>query len=191
MFQYGFPASLVDDVEKVIKIMPTKTYHNVDIFMTGVIIKYFVNGTEIQLPYRIYCFEPPNYLVARLSKQQKMILHCIYSRNCNGFVREKHINALLSVNYEDWCIPYIVKVCDEYIVEILEKVYECLAGQDNENVKKFCIENKSALAKSYARMISYWNQYYRDRCCRYKNYIGHQLFVDCFGYTLLNGSCKL
>ena len=183
MFQYGFPTSLIDDVEEVIKIMPTKTYNNVDILMTGVIFKYYIHGTEIQLPYRIYCLEPSIDLISRLSKQQKMILNCIYSRSCDGFVREENINELLSANYEAWCIPYIVKVCDEYVVEILEKVYKCLVGQNNENIKKFCKENKSTFVKSYARMISYWNVFYRERCYRYENYIGHKLFMDCFGYT--------
>lgn len=32
-------------------------------------------------------------------------------------------------------------------------------------------------------MISYWNEYYRDKGKHYKDYIGQKLFIQCFGYT--------
>ncbi|MFC0562328.1 hypothetical protein [Halalkalibacter alkalisediminis] len=77
-----------------------------------------------------------------------MIMHCIYSRSCDGFVRQKHLKSLLLMDYEDWAIPYIVKVCDEYIVEILEMTYDILKEQDTERIKRFCLENMERFAKA-------------------------------------------
>jgi len=87
----------------------------------------------------------------------------------------------LSVDFPDWSIPYIVKVCDEYVIEILQLVYEELKGKDTEAIKYFCKNNRQAFCKSYNRMISYWNEFYRNDCYRYENYIGSKLFIECFG----------
>jgi len=32
-------------------------------------------------------------------------------------------------------------------------------------------------------MISYWNEYYRYDCYRFKDYIGKKLYSECFGYN--------
>ena len=112
-----------------------------------------------------------------------MILHCIYSRSCDGFVRQKHLNSLLLMDYEDWAIPYIVKICDEYVVEILEMTYDILKDQDTERIKRFCLENIVSFCKSYSRMISYWNEFYRYRYNNFQQYIGRKLFRECFGYS--------
>ena len=84
MFQDGFPISLRDDVSKVMQLIPNKTYNNVSIGTSEQIIKYSQNGAEIVIPYRIYFLEVPDKLLIKLSLQQKMILHCIYTRSCDG-----------------------------------------------------------------------------------------------------------
>ena len=85
--------------------------------------------------------------------------------------------------YADWAIPYIFKLCDEYVVEILEITYDILKDKDTERIKRFCLENVQLFCKSYARMISYWNEYYRHKYFNFHEYIGRKLFRDCFGYT--------
>jgi hypothetical protein len=90
---------------------------------------------------------------------------------------------LLITDFADWTIPYIVKACDEYVLEILEMIYEVLKEQDKERFKKFCYENSISFCKSYNRMISYWNVFYRDRYYKYHQYVGSKLFKECFGYS--------
>lgn len=123
LFQDGFPVNLREDLYKVIKQIPTKTYNDVSIGTTEEIIKYYQNGHLIEFPYRMYFDDIPDDNIEELSITQKMILHCIYSRNCDGFVRQKHIELLLNMNYAVWTIPYIIKLCDEYVIEILETIY--------------------------------------------------------------------
>lgn len=123
MFYHGFPDHLTEDVLKVAGLIVNKTNNDLAMEMSQDLIYYFQNGHAIQFPYRIYYADRSNKETANLSQQQKMILHCIYSRSNAGFVRQKHMRCLLQMDYEEWAIPYIVKICDEYVLEILEMVY--------------------------------------------------------------------
>ncbi|WP_314590949.1 hypothetical protein [Paenibacillus terrigena] len=183
MFQDGFPNLLRDDVNKAVELILHKTYSNVTIGVSQDIIQYFQDNKEIRFPYRIYYIDISDEVIQNLSVRQKMILHCIYSRSCDGFVRQKHIYSLLQMDYEDWTIPYIVKICDEYVVEILEMNYDFLKEEDTERIKKFCLENIELFCKSYNRMTSYWNEYYKYKYKNFQHYIGRKLFRECFGYS--------
>ena len=177
MLQEGFPINLKADVIKVMGLLPQMTSNNVTT------VEYVQNGQVIKFPYRIYNSDSSDQYIDTLSEQQKMILHCIYSRHCDGFVRKKHLNALLLMDFEDWAIPYIVKVCDEYVVEIVEMTYEILKEKDTASIRRFCIENMQTFCKGYSRMTSYWNEYYRDEYKNFHQYIGWKLFIECFGYS--------
>jgi hypothetical protein len=183
IFQYAFPKFLSSDLQVVLNTIPHQTDSNVDIMVSRDAIEYRLSTEKISFPYRLYCVEVSESEQRKFSYLQEMILHCIYSRSCDGFVRERHVNQLLLMEYEEWAFPYIVKVCDEYIVEILEMVYESLSAKDNSKLKAFCLVNRKSFYKSYNRMISYWNEFYRDKCYRYKDYIGKKLFMDCFGFS--------
>lgn len=47
----------------------------------------------------------------------------------------------------------------------------------------FCLENIESFCKSYNRMISYWNEYYKYKYKDFQQYIGRKLFRECFGYS--------
>ena len=175
----GFPKTIQQEVLEVLKILPWKAAISHDIADNG--FTYTLGDGEICFPARIYFHEPSERKIQSLTKQQQNILHCIYSRHHNGFVREKHISELLAEDISEWAIPYVVKICDEYVVEILKMVYENLKEKDTSRIKQFCADNYAAFCKSYNRMISYWNEYYRNDCCEFKNYIGRKLFIQCFG----------
>lgn len=177
----GFPRYLKKDVKKALKIIPM----NLLIGTTGEFNqnKYVLNNEKITFPNRTYQFDVSDNKLKKLNKLQQNILHCIYTRNCDGYVREKHLKKLLSSNYCDWAIPYIVKICDEYVIEILELTYSALRETDTNEIKDFCIKNSETFCKNYSRMISYWNEYYRDSCLHYKDYVGEKLFVEYFGYS--------
>jgi len=183
MLQDGFPNNLRDDVIKVMELLDQQTYNNVTIGESQETVEYYQENKVIKFPYRIYYIDTSDNYIDTLSGYQKMILHCIYSRSCDGFIRQKHLNSLLVMHYEDWAIPYIVKICDEYVVEILEMTYDILKDQNTESIKKFCNENNEAFCKSYNRMISYWNEFYRNEYNNFHQYIGKKLFRECFGYS--------
>ena len=98
-------------------------------------------------------------------------------------MREKHLKFLLDNDRYEWIYPYILKLSDEYIMEIVELIYKKLSLRDTTLLKKFCVLNLQQFLKSHDRMISYWNEFYRDRCYRYKEYVGRKLYKQCFGYS--------
>ena len=115
----------------------------------------------------------PEIIKKELEKNniQKEILYCIYNRSCNGYIREKYLKELLKLDFDYWAIPFIVKLSDEYIVEILEVIYDKLKIRNNDDIKRFCLENKNIINKSYSRMISYWNEFYRSKEPSFHKYI--------------------
>jgi len=183
MFQNGFPNDLKNDLLKVTQLIPQITYSNINIGVSEENIQYLADGYSIEFPYRMYFINISDDVLTELSIQQKMILHCIYTRSCNGYIRQQHLKSLLLMDFADWTIPYIVKLCDEYIVEVLEMTYDILKDRDNEQFKRFCSDNVQSFSKSYDRMISYWNEYYRDKYSYFKKYVGRKLFRECFGYS--------
>ena len=185
---YGFPQILQDDVLVALNVIPKKAYINWD--MSEEVLTYTLFDDIIKFPYRVYFYEPTTMEMYSLTEQQQTILHCIYSRSHVGYIREKHIASLLSIDFPEWAIPYLVKVCDEYVKDILQVVYENLRGKNTEHIKQFCADNHESFCKSYNRMISYWNAYYRNDCYKFENYIGRKLFIECFGAKCYMNSSK-
>lgn len=184
MFENGFPIELKTDLYVVFQYITEKTYDDIKIKETKRNCSYtLLNGEAINFPYRIYYLDIYENISEFFSFEQKMIYHAIFTRSCNGFIREKHLKAILSVSYPDWIIPYIVKLSDEYVIEILEDIYEKIYKKDIEKLKIFCELNLVNFLISYDRMISYWNVYYRNKYIFYKDYIGYNLFQKCFGYN--------
>lgn len=183
MFYKSFPEELNNDLQEVLKIIPKETYNNVSIGCSENGIEYYSNNNIIKIPYRMYFMDIDVTEIDHLTDIQKIILYCIYTRSCNGYIRERYLNELLKLDFAYWVIPFIVKLCDEYVVEILEVIYNQLKDRDNNDIKTFCLENKSTINRSYSRMVSYWNEFYRNREFNFHKYIGRKLFRECLGYN--------
>lgn len=147
-------------------------------------VEYIQFGKMVRFSYRIYGNEPDEEYIEALDKKRRLKLFCTYTRHNNGYIREKYLKRLLESDFENWCIPYIVKLCDEYVIEILEVVYQFLKERNNEDIKEFCKENKTAMEKSCSRMVSYWNEYYRQEKPNLNRYVGAKLFKECFGIAI-------
>ena len=182
VFYNAFPTDMRESVEKVIKNLPD-TVNNLSHVISSDFITYTVENEVVQIPYRMYLKDIADSVYEGLNQIQKQILCCIYTRSCNGYIREKYIRKLLDMPVEPWAIPFIVKLCDEYIIEIVKLIYSKLKDRNNADIQSFCLNNKSEVRKSYSRMISYWNVYYRSEIYEFKNYVGRALFRECFGYN--------
>lgn len=182
MFEDGFPIELSHDVQAVSNTIGLKTYHNIRIGQTEDMITYALkNGEHISFPYRIYYLDMVGS--THFSEQQWLIYHCIFTRSCDGFVRERHIKEILAVDFPEWAAPYVLKVSDEYVKEILETIYQNLRSSNMETIRAVAMQNISRFLYGHDRMISYWNEFYRDECPQYKDYVGRALFHESFGYT--------
>lgn len=184
LFEYGFPKEMRADVLRVEENIARKTYQNVSVGCSELWCHYYLtDGAEVSFPYRIYYIDCYEKVAPDLTETQKMIYHAVFSRSCDGYLREKHLRALLESELPEWTYPYILKLSDEYVMEILECMYQELKTRNTDLLKAFCLCNAEQFLKSHSRMISYWNEFYRNRCYDYKYYVGRKLYRECFGYT--------
>lgn len=177
-----FPSKFQEDVMYVVNFINMEV-GGLSTLNMNQFVKYSMDGDVYIFPYRVYNEEIQNSSIKQWDANKQAIFHCIFSRNSNGFVRQKHIQGLLEMDIPDLSIPYILKICDEYIIEILKIVYDYLELHNNQKIKKICMQNKYLMDKSYSRMISYWNEYYREQFPNLKNYIGYKLFTKCLGFV--------
>lgn len=183
MFYNAFPSDLRENIDIVIATMPNNTFNNIPFATSDDIVTCTLENHVVDIPYRIYLLDVADTEYEKLNQTQRQILCCIYTRSCDGYVREKYVRKLLDMPIEEWAIPFVVKLCDEYVLEILEIIYDKLKERDNTDIQDFCLRNKVAVSKSYSRMISYWNEYYRGYEFDFRKYIGRSLFGECLGYN--------
>ena len=142
-------------------------------------------GETIRVPYRVGLRDNIDRPDEIFTPSQVVVYHCLLSRSWDGYVRERHIKALLGMVPPDWTVPYVVKICDEYVLGILDFVYRTLSGSDTSAYREICALNSRQFARSHRRMVSYWNEYHRRTkraCYLYGDYVGKKLFEECFGY---------
>lgn len=74
-------------------------------------------------------------------------------------MREKHIKAILKEDYPDWTLPYILKLSDEYVVEILFHSMSRLS-QGKKSEHGYDSDEPECIYKNFERKLSYGNQIY-------------------------------
>ncbi len=184
MFQSAFPHALERDAAALEERLELRSLCPTGRFMTPEEQRSWrlPGGEALRFPYRVYLPDSPD--AAGLPPVQAAMLHCLFSRSCDGYVRQRHIQALLDGEPPEWALPYIVEVCGEYVVQILDLVYSRLRDRDTSSYAELCRLNLPHFLYVHARMISYWNEFYRwGTCRRYRDYVGRALFQQCFGYT--------
>ncbi|HEV8507499.1 MAG TPA: hypothetical protein VGQ53_18935 [Chitinophagaceae bacterium] len=133
-----------------------------------------LDGEQLTIPYRNYFNEPTLEKEKLLTPLQRTILNCIYLRHHNGFVRQKRLEQL--VDSDDYFIvPYTFQLLGEYVREILEVLDRHVNYKTIDNYSGFIAENKKYWQQTESRMISYWNEYYRNDFSKLKEYIGKKI----------------
>ncbi len=182
MFDEAFPNELKEDLQVVLAVFPKSFNSNSLSFCSQEMVIYLLHGCLIRFPYRIYFDEIPQSIIDRLSFRQKEILYCIYSRSYDGYIREKYLKKLFNYPLQEWMFPFVVKLSDEYVYEIIVVIYNLLKVRNNVDLKEFCLENKLVIHKSYLKMVAYWNEFYRNKEACFRHYVGRKLYRECFGY---------
>ena len=183
MFDMGFPTGLRDEYERVMSKLGSMTVRD------GLACcseakrptndKYKLSdGSFIAFPYRLYLRdELLNF--DGLSFNERLIYDCMFTRSCDGYIRENHLKNILFTDYPEWCMPYILELSSEYVMEITAFIYDSLKERDSEQFQLFCQNNPLQLKRAYQRMTSYWNEFYRADYYHFKDYVGYKLFREC------------
>lgn len=186
VFEEGFPIELQKVVHNVLGSISIQTYNNIAKGYTAEFNNeqyVLLDGSIITFPYRIYFIDDEIAYSKLKSNEEKMIYDCIFTRSCDGFVRQKHLKRLLIDDMPEWCMPYVLKLSSEYVKEIVEDIYGFMRDKDNSLFQVFCDINPYMFRYAYSRMTSYWNEFYRNDCYRFHDYVGYKLYKQCFGYS--------
>jgi hypothetical protein len=109
-------------------------------------------------------------VVATLTATQRTILHCLYSRHHDGWVRQRHLEHIVA-STEPWVVPFVVRLAGEYVLEIIEVIERGLPA--NRAVHgDFIVRNPEFFARTERRIVSYWACYYRRAYPEFAAYPG-------------------
>jgi hypothetical protein len=105
----------------------------------------------------------------------------LQTRSNDGFERQRAARDLVA-DLRPWGAPFVVALIGEYIVEILQDVFDALTPDVERTLGSFIVENEAFWATTKRRITSYWNAYYRSswaselrRAYRRDEYVGFKL----------------
>lgn len=139
------------------------------------------DGEMLQIPYRIYRPVISDEQFASLSPLGQRITACWFTRHHDGHVRERFLLRLPDFEFS-WVIAYVVSLCGEYIVEILDDIWERRTLFDVATLSRWLRDNPEFHTRARRRAVSYWNCYYRPVYPCFQDYVGGRLmnfFDDC------------
>ncbi|MFK4116576.1 hypothetical protein [Streptomyces longwoodensis] len=167
----AFPAELASDAEAVLAVMPDSQLRPHGWFSVA------VAGRQVLIPERLYSDEPPTDAVASLSSRQQQLLHCLYSRHCDGMVRQRHLEKFVG-STEPWVVPFVVQLVGEYVLELLVVIRDELRDLAAPGTcghlayGQFLVDNPAFFARTQRRVVSYWNCNYRHAHASFQGYPG-------------------
>jgi len=147
-------------------------------------------GRQLELPYRVYFQEPAPGVEQRLTDKQRQLLHCLYVRHHDGFVRQRHLEQVLaSGEPEVFTTPFTFSLLGDYVREILEVVAAHLAPPLLASYVRLIQENPRYWSQTQGRVASYWDIYYRvgrRGAPAFRHYVGSQLLQKLRAALLAN-----
>jgi len=158
----SFPASVREEIKAIEgSIDLSAKYQSYQPFEISVEMNALV------IPMRIYTNESQLDELRGLSEIQKEIIYCYFSRHCDGFVRARCLKGIIQSN-NLFVIPYIVQLLGEYVIEIIEFIYENREQINSSNLIAYINENPRHYEVTRQRVYSYWDCFYRGEYPKYK-----------------------
>jgi hypothetical protein len=166
----AFPHALRADVARVSAVLPEATH---PLFRPFSVV---LGAKSLSIPQRVYFPDPFRAVLERLSSTQRLILHCIYTRHHDGYVREQHLLPVLEAA-PGWAAPFVLQLLGEYVIEIHDALLANIETVAGDSYRHFADQNPSFVALTKSRIVSYWTCYYR-----WSRYAGARVYPDLFKY---------
>lgn len=187
-----FPVVDAGEVQAVLDLLPLDTARLLANGETLRVPDFFSNetrlitwrGKPLALPYRLYVQEPAAGAVHALPGRQQQLLHCLYLRHYDGYVRQRHLEALLALGAgapEDFTVPFTFSLLGEYVPEILAVLALHLTPTLLASYVALINENPLYWQQTQGRVASYWDGYYRRGrrgTPRFRHYVGARLLAQ-------------
>ncbi len=168
----AFPSCLEQEAKSLDQVM--SQLHQARVAMHR-FIEVRVGEEELVIPYRTY-HQDHESAFAYLTETQSILCSCLLIRHHDGRVRQRHLERILSV-HEPWVVPFVAQLTGEYVIQILESVEAHLPTLDPALYGRFIRDNRAYFQTTHARMISYWDCYYRRLYKQPSDYVGFRVLA--------------
>lgn len=122
---------------------------------------FYVNDTVLFIPYRIY-YDADLINEDALTPVESELVYTLFTRHHSGYVRHECLKKMVSQNHIlRYQIPFVFKLCGEYVLDIIIDAFTALRLIECSELKRFISQNEESIRKIEARLVSYWNEYYR------------------------------
>jgi hypothetical protein len=157
----AFPASAQRDLNVVLELLPRGEYE-ADPGIAGTTNErgrwVVIDGQTVQAFDRIYN-SPLSRPLPGLTDAQLQMLGCLFTRHYDGFVRERHLDYLLSMP-TPWTPMFVLQLLGEYVVEIATSLKDRISILDRDAFVAFRDANRDFVVVTCERIVSYWLCYY-------------------------------
>ena len=159
----AFPAALAVTVAQLLPVLGSSRVHPP--------FTVYQNGEALLIPTRTYYDREQLLACTHLAGDAGVIALCLGTRHHDGHLREACLRQLL-LQERVWTVPFVVHLCGEYVLEIVERIDAVLPAWNAQALAPYLRENCGYLATLERRAVSYWNCYYRWQYPVWKAYPG-------------------
>ena len=172
----AFPASMET---KVLQIAPLLTKPG--LHPPSEPFQVSCEGAVLSIPHRNYFTPTSPEEFAACDGLERLIAACWFTRHHDGHTRDFFLRALPAYD-SAWVIAYVIALCGEYVIELLDYIWAERNRFDNITLRRWLRENEAFYARTRSRVVSYWDCYYRSSSPIFQNYVGGKLvafFDEC------------
>ena len=162
---HAFPAALAECVKNTVQLLAPDQMHA----PSDTVISVRLATESLSIPYRVYYDKQQLLNCVNSSGDIALIALCLGTRHYDGVVREQCLRRLLMVE-EKWAAPFVIQLLGEYVAEVVQPIHERFLERIEGKYLDFFRENVEYCEYLRCRAISYWNEYYRVRFPKHKDY---------------------
>ncbi|MDN2712405.1 hypothetical protein O0880_23555 [Janthinobacterium sp. SUN118] len=167
----AFPAVLADTLAHLLPALSSGQPH-----APAGVFEVRQDGHLLRIPLRTYYGREQLLACTRLPGDAGVIALCLGTRHHDGHLRE-HCVAQLLRQERPWTVPFLVHLCGEYVLEIVERIGAALPAWNADALARHLRENPAYVATLERRVASYWNCYYRRRYPAWADYPGRRVMA--------------
>jgi len=160
-----FPNHLIEDIKTIEKTLNLNAE-----YQPYMPFEISIDGNNVVMPMRIYTDEMELNNLDKLTKIQKEIVYCFYSRHYDGYIREKCLRQIIKSN-SNFVSAFILQLLGEYVIEIIEVIYNNRQEINMHNLILHINENSNHYEITKQRVYSYWDCFYRGEYVKYKAHV--------------------
>lgn len=164
----AFPAALAETVSWLLPALSDGQLH-----APSAPFDVHQDGLLLRIPGRTYYGREALLDATGLPGDAGVIALCLGTRHHDGHLRE-HCLAQLLRQERAWTVPFVVHLCGEYVLEIVERIGAALPAWNAQALARYLRENPAYVATLERRAVSYWNCHYRDEYPVWEAYPGRR-----------------